>query len=132
MYQEFDDENPISGIEYKYATDPANPKRLLNLAYAIDDKGNINKDKDLIGYDYDIIADAREQSTKTVSGGFTGNLESFLAAIVPVVIPVPLPDYSQQSMRFRSMVITKVVKTKMHWAGIRQPYMGITTSCLLP
>jgi hypothetical protein len=109
VYQEFDDEQPISGIEYKYAVDPANPKRLLNMGLTIDAKGNINKDKDLIGYDYDIIADAREQSTKTVSGGLTGNLESFLAFIVPVVIPVPLPDYSQQSVRFRSMVITKVI-----------------------
>lgn len=109
VYQQFDDEQPISGVEYKYATDPSDSRRLLNYAHTIDNKGRINKQKELIGYDYDIIADAREQKTEGGSGGLTGNMESFIAAIVPVAVPVVLPVFSYERTRFRSMIMTKVV-----------------------
>src|SRR5207237_3929134 len=62
-----------------------------------------------VGIDYDFVVDMREQSTKTYSGGLRGNLDAFLAAILPIVVPVALPAFSKEKVRFRSAVTTKVI-----------------------
>jgi hypothetical protein len=109
VYNEFDPIHPISGVDYKYAVNEQDPNRLSNLVHTVDELGRINKNKELIGFDYDITVDCRDQKSQSVSGGFSGNLDNFLAAIVPVAIPIILPDFSQERTGFRSAVITKVI-----------------------
>jgi hypothetical protein len=89
---------PISGVEYKYS--------LTNNISSID-KGEMTGQ--FSGLDYDIVADFREQSSITASGGIGGNLDAFLAFILPMAIPMVLPDFSYERTRFRSATVTKVI-----------------------
>lgn len=109
VFQQFDMEHPVSGVTYYYATDPENPKRLLNRVYTINNIGRISKQKTLVGYDYDIAFDAREQSTTSITGGLNPNMESFIALLVPCAVPTVLPEFSSEKTRFRSVVLTKVI-----------------------
>ena len=97
---------PISGIEYKYKL--TNRKRLSNKFTTIS-KDNVAKESELIGVDYDVVFDIREHRTEQTSTGLGGNLDAFMAAIIPVAVPIVLPSYSKEETRFRSVVATKVI-----------------------
>lgn len=104
---------PISGMEYHYQTDKSDPKRLDNTVTTITkhtDASGSRISEQQVGVDFDVIADMREQENSTVASGMQGNLDGFLAAILPVTIPVVLPKFSQEEVRFRSSVITKVIQ----------------------
>ncbi len=107
VYAEGDNDHPISSIEHKYKTDPGNPKHLSNKVLTMDKSGAATE-SDLVGVDYDIVVDMREQTTKSRSGGLGGNLEAFIA-LFPFAIPMIWPSYSQETVCFRSSVITKVI-----------------------
>lgn len=98
------EEQPISGVEYKYKQSGS---KLDNYFNVVDNKGLVTAK--MVGVEADQIVDFREQKTITRAGGFGGNLDAFLALILPVVIPVVLPSYSSEEVRFRSAVVTKVI-----------------------
>src|SRR5690606_13565438 len=57
----------------------------------------------------DVIVDMRESKTNVHSGGVRGNLDAFLAAILPIAVPIALPAISKEETRFRSVVMTKII-----------------------
>jgi hypothetical protein len=97
---------PISGITYKYKL--SNQKRLSNKFPTIS-KNNLARESELVGVDYDVVFDIREHRTEQTSTGLGGNVDAFMAAIVPVAIPMVIPSYSKEETRFRSVVATKVI-----------------------
>lgn len=103
---------PISGTEYFYKKSAVQSNRLDNSVYTVskspDGNGNFVKSEN-VGIEYDIIADMREQESKSETSGIGGNLDTFFAAIFPAAIPVVLPNYAKEQTRFRSAVITKVI-----------------------
>lgn len=99
------DDAPVSGVEYKYKS---SGNRLINSETAISPSGSIGKYR--IGMDMDMVTDMREQSTDTKSFGLHGNLESFLAAIFPGLVPLILPAFASEDLKFRSAVTTKVIQ----------------------
>jgi len=124
-----DKQDAISGVEYFYKKNSTESNRLDNLVYTAtkhpDGSGNlINRQQ--VGVDYDVVADMREQESTSQTSGIGGNLDTFLAAIFPVAIPVVLPQYAKEQTRFRSAVVTKVInryglieKTVAHDVGAK-------------
>ncbi len=107
VYASGNDETPISKVEYVYKKDPNNGKHLSNSVSTINKKGEITTSA-MVGVEFDMVADMREQKTVTRTPGLGGNLDGFLV-FLPIVIPMILPSYQQEEVRFRSMVVTKVI-----------------------
>ena len=108
-----DQAEPISGMEYHYQTDAKNPKRLNNTVTTISKHtgaAGTRIQQQNVGVDFDMVADMREQSNLTVASGMEGNLDAFLAIIAPVTVPMVFPKFSQEEVRFRSAVTTKVIQ----------------------
>ena len=106
-------EEPISGVQYFYKTQGGiyienKANYLDNKVSAIYKNSQINNDA-IMGVDYDFAVDMRNSENKSASGGATGNLDAFLAGIIPCVIPAIFPSFSQEKVRFRSAVTTKVI-----------------------
>jgi hypothetical protein len=106
----------ITGTEYKYKLKEARrgpnassvlASRLDNMAKVINKDGSVKEAE--IGIDYDFIVDNRQQESNNITTGINGNLETFLAAIFPVAVPVVLPKYASERIRFRSITTTKVI-----------------------
>ena len=97
----------ISKVEYLYKTNGNN--ELDNEVEVINVDGTVSKE--LIGVETQLAGDARQSIGKTISGGVNMNFDGFLAGIIPVVIPLPWPSYKSNERRYRSMSMTKVVKT---------------------
>lgn len=108
---------PISGSEFYYENQPeqapqnANPiqGKLNNEVITIDAKGAISKK--LVGVDYDVVNDFRQNKSVTHSGGINVNTAFLPITIFMVVIPTPLPSYSRHESQLRTAVTTKVVHT---------------------
>ncbi|MDW8851439.1 hypothetical protein SD960_15140 [Flavobacterium sp. MMLR14_040] len=103
----------ISGVDYKYNTitdtQNRNAGRLNNTVQTIDSKGDIASK--LVGVDYDVINDFRENKSTTQIAGVHYNLAGIPITIFIVVVPVPLPSYSQHESQLRTAVTTKVIHT---------------------
>lgn len=99
---------PLNGVEYKYKT--GKHGRLKNNVKVV------QKDKSIkeatLGVDIDFVVDARQQKSVTEMKGININTDGFLASIIPVVVPVPLPAYKKETVLFRSIVTTKVIRKK--------------------
>lgn len=106
VYGEKQDDH-ISGVDYIYNLDDNNPKRLDNKFKTIDKSGNISEN--IIGQTYDIVNDFRENYSSTTVGGVNYNVTTFLAAIIPAIIPLPLPTYAKHENILRTAVTTKVI-----------------------
>ena len=114
-----DGNHPISGVKYIYKTskklvnmpeyvnDPIEVGSLDNTMQVMERDGSIQTK--MVGVDYDFVADMREQETVSRIAGAHGNLESFLVAAFPAIVPTLLPSYAQERVRFRSAVTTKVI-----------------------
>lgn len=100
-----DNDTKISGVEYKYFTD--NNNKLKNNIPALAKDGTFS-DK-MMGVDYDFIVDMRQHNTNNIVAIFGGNVNSFLAAVFPAIIPSFFPGISREHIRFRSAVTTKVI-----------------------
>lgn len=107
VYGEGNEASPISSIKYKYKTQSGDPSQLSSSALVMSKDGVI-RNSDLLGVDYDVTIDMREQTTTTRSGGLGGNLEGFIA-LFPIAIPMIWPDYSQEKVQYRAVVMTKVI-----------------------
>jgi hypothetical protein len=103
----------ISGMDYKYNTkdniDNTNQGKLDNTIKTIDTKGAIVSKQ--VGVDYDVINDFRDSKTSTYTPGVHFNTEFMLFGIIPVLVPVPLPSYTQNDAQIRTAVTTKVIHT---------------------
>lgn len=99
------DNNPISKVEYKYNVGANH--RLDNNFKTVDSKGNISAS--LMGVDYDMINDFNESNSLSESFGMNTNLASFLVAIFPLFVPIPLPTYARHENMMRTATTTKVV-----------------------
>lgn len=98
------DENFISGIEYKYRR---SGNRLNNEGIpVVDPLGKIKEAN--IGIDYDVVVDTRDHYTSSVTTGINGNLATFFLVFVGSV-PLFLPAYAKEDVRFKSSVVTKVI-----------------------
>ncbi|MEO6175588.1 MAG: hypothetical protein ABIP27_10605 [Flavobacterium circumlabens] len=108
-----DQKNFISGVDYKYNTitdtQNRNVGRLNNTVQTIDSKGNIASK--LVGVDYDVINDFRENKSNTQILGVHYNTAGIPIFLAIIVVPVPLPSYSQYESQIRTAVTTKVIHT---------------------
>jgi hypothetical protein len=104
--------DPISGVEYKYHSKVAesdNKGTLDNNLTVIYPDGSIHQR--IMGVEYDVINDFRENSTNSTTIGVNGNVNGFFAAIFPAIIPSFFPDFSFYEDQFRSSVTTKIIQT---------------------
>jgi hypothetical protein len=116
----------ISGVDYKYNTiqserdknlgrlndyvqtiDPMG--RLNNYVQTIDSKGVIASK--LVGVDYDVINDFRENKTVTTTAGINLNFATLPVGFFIIFVPVPLPNYSRHENQVRTAVTTKIIHT---------------------
>lgn len=96
----------ISSVEHIYKTSGA--KQLSNEFPAIATDGTVSDQ--LIGIDYDMTVDFREQTASTTSGGLNVNLDLIPVGWLPFPIPMILPSFSSDKTRFRSATVTKVIQ----------------------
>ena len=123
VYAEGQDE-PISGVDYEYdlhpSIDPADYP--TNVAEAFNNKGRIdNKVLSLdpngalsvkeLGIEHTIINDFREMRSVTNTAGINFNTAGFPIGPLPILIPVPLPDYNRHVDQLRISTTTKVINT---------------------
>lgn len=101
-------EAPISGVEYEYSVNNQHSTQLENTLPVIDKNGNISEKS--IGVQYDVINDFRESYSEQKTYGININVAGFLAAVFPVVVPTPLPKYSNHRNLARVATTTKLVK----------------------
>ncbi|MBF4485862.1 hypothetical protein [Flavobacterium sp. CSZ] len=104
----------ISGVDYNYSTTGANPETknyglLNNTVKTVDSKGVIGSK--LVGVDYDVINDFRENKSVTSTNGVAVNVATLPFTIVVVVIPTIVPSRSKHETLMRTAVTTKVVHT---------------------
>lgn len=110
-------EKPISGVTYHYASDDyyaANPNdrnkgKLNNHVPVVFPNGDIKKQ--VIGVEYDLVHDLRENATSTQISGVNTNLAAFFVGIIPGLVPIPLPDFSSSEDQVRAVSSTKVINT---------------------
>ncbi|MES2544817.1 MAG: hypothetical protein V4548_08020 [Bacteroidota bacterium] len=100
----------ISSVKYNYNV--GLDGKLDNNLTTIDSEGKISNH--LLGVTNDLITDFNESRTNSESFGVNANLAGFLAAIFPVLVPVPLPTYASHENILRTATTTKVV----HKTGI--------------
>lgn len=109
IFQEINDEYPISGTEYSYRTEAGNPHRLDNRATVFNEQSGVTEEK-LVGVEYDFILDAREMTRETWGPGVQVNTDGFLAAFIPIFVPIPYPEMSYSISQFRGITTTKVIQ----------------------
>ncbi|MEM9329307.1 MAG: hypothetical protein AAGA85_26840, partial [Bacteroidota bacterium] len=109
VYQEMDLENPISGVDYFYHTDPDNDQQLVNEVTVINDSTG-RAERRLIGVEYDFTIDAREISSETHGPGVQINTDGFLASIIPIIVPIPYPEYSYAEAKYKGLVTSKLIQ----------------------
>ncbi|MBN9286252.1 MULTISPECIES: hypothetical protein [unclassified Flavobacterium] len=104
--------NFISGVDYKYneiASNPKNQGRLNNVVTTVNSNGEI-KSK-LVGVDYDVVNDFRENISITETPGVHFNTAGLPLFLMFLIVPVPVPSYSKHENQLRSAVTTKVIHT---------------------
>lgn len=123
VYQEGINE-PITKVEYFYKSEKynvdfaattstetySNTYRLKNDVSVIDNKGNISEAT--IGVFFDMVADMRQQVSRSIGVTGEGNIDGFLIPFPPfgIAIPIILGKYSQEKTQFRSATTTKVIQ----------------------
>jgi hypothetical protein len=101
----------ISGVDYRYKTinqnQYKNQGKLDNIVQTIDSKGVIASK--LVGVDYDVINDFRESKTTSSTRGIHLNVATLPFTIIVIVIPTPIPSFSNHESQIRTAVTTKVI-----------------------
>jgi hypothetical protein len=102
---------PITSVEYHYKQTPYlnGSFRLDNQVAIIYKDGTINNNGS-IGIFNDYTSDFRESVTTNQSSAMMVNVDVFMIAFVPVPIPTLWPSFTNETTRFRSAVITKVIQ----------------------
>lgn len=107
----------ISGVTYRYASNEDfqansadyNKGALNNSVPVIFPNGDVKNQ--VIGVEYDVVHDLRENSSSTQIVGVNTNLAAFLVGVIPGLVPIPLPDLTNSEDQFRSVSTTKVINT---------------------
>ena len=107
----------ISGMTYRYASNEDSPSNsadynkgaLNNNVRVIFPNGDVKNQ--VIGVEYDVVHDLRENSSSTQIVGVNTNLAAFLVGVIPGLVPIPLPDMTNSEDQFRSVSTTKVINT---------------------
>ncbi|UUC46487.1 hypothetical protein [Flavobacterium cerinum] len=102
----------ISGVDYKYrefASNPKNQGKLNNEVTTINAKGEIRTK--LVGVDYDVTNDFRENKSVTETPGIHFNTAGLPILVGLIIVPTPIPSYSKHENLMRSAVTTKVIHT---------------------
>lgn len=105
----------ISGVDYKYFDNSTNIKEnglLNNEVVTINSTGNVGKN--IVGVDYDVINDFRENLSVSQTPGVRFNSDGLPLLLVYLIVPIPLPTYSRHEEKLKTAVTTKVV----HSSGI--------------
>lgn len=101
--------NPISGVKYYYKT--TSNGELQNTIPVIDETGTISNQ--IIGQHVEAVADFRSQNTITFGNTSSGNLNTSLLTLGPLVLPIPIPSIysgsSTETRDFYSATLNKVV-----------------------
>jgi hypothetical protein len=66
-------------------------------------------EKSTVGVEWEVSAEANEFSTFMTAAGVEMNTDNFVV-VVPVILPIPIPSLDIQDLKYRSMVMTKVVQ----------------------
>lgn len=111
-----DQTTAISGADYIYEDHSStaidsyfNKGKLNNTLPTLDPNGNLVNHT--IGVEYDVINDFREMQSLTEVTGVNGNTANFLAGFIPVIVPIPLPDYALHEDKLNIATTTKVINT---------------------
>ncbi|OMQ09304.1 hypothetical protein [[Flexibacter] sp. ATCC 35103] len=103
----------ISGVDYNYNTviqnEENNQSKLNNTVPTIDSKGIIASK--LVGVDYDIINDFRENKSTSSTKGIHVNTATIPITVYVLVVPSPIPSISKHESQIRTAVTTKVIHT---------------------
>ncbi len=115
-------EDYISGVDYYYdhytsnevSDDPFtlvshNAGKLDNKVKVLYPNGKISEET--IGVEFDVINDFREKKSSTNVGGINTNLNTFLVGVFPVLVPLPVPDFSHHEDKLNIATTTKVINT---------------------
>lgn len=111
----------ISGVDYLY-DNYSTPQNYNATMYPERNKGTLNNQVKVIypngtigmktiGVEEDIVHDFMYNETNSTTAGVNVNLATFLAGIIPGIVPVPLPDVSFSEDRFQAVSTTKVINT---------------------
>lgn len=105
----FDENNNlISGVDYHYNINGA---ELNNNLIVINEKGEVNNS--LIGVNYDVINDFRQNISNTKLYGIKGNVSiDFWPPITFTATPTVIPSYASHNNELRIATTTKVVHKK--------------------
>ncbi|MBO9204514.1 MULTISPECIES: PA14 domain-containing protein [Niastella] len=109
-YSENDSAGPVSYTEnfYRVENYDETHKRLNNLVTTIDPAGNIDTVA-TIGKDVELMADMREQVSKSIGANINLNSDLFEVGGWPVIIPDLLNLLQKETNQFRSAAMTKVI-----------------------
>lgn len=95
----------ISGVDYIYNT--TTEGKLSSSVFTIDKDGSVQRNE--VGLTYDVFNDFRESYSQSETFGIDFNLAGFVIFIIPIVIPLPLPDYAYHETKLRTAATTKVI-----------------------
>ncbi len=95
----------ISGVDYKYNT---LDDKLSSTVTTINKEGMV-EDTNEVGLSYDVYNDFRENFSESTTVGIDVNVAAFVIFIIPVIIPLPLPDYAHHETKLRTASSTKVI-----------------------
>lgn len=109
--------SPISSSKYIYdelsvQQQGTKQGKLNNVVTTIDRNGKV-EDR-LVGVDYEVMNDFRENTSETTSAGINVNIAVLPITVFPIVVPTPIPSYQKTENQMRTAVITKVI----HSTGI--------------
>ncbi len=114
-YPEFGDDlnendniNYVSKIKYNYYTQEDNNSKLNNKIKVIYPNGEISEKT--VGVEFDIVSDMREESSDIVTSGNQLNLTTVLYGTYLIPIPYVCTSNHSEKTRFRSSVISKVIR----------------------
>lgn len=112
-YSEVDSVGLISYTEnfYKVDNNVVTAKKLNNVVTTISPDGTIDTTA-IIGKDVELMADMREQTSVTIGANAEVNVDLFnISAAPPVIAVVPsiIPLFQNETTRFRSAAMTKVI-----------------------
>ncbi|MBV6474495.1 MAG: hypothetical protein JPMHGGIA_02819 [Saprospiraceae bacterium] len=99
----------ISGLEYLYK--PIYGTNANHVPLIMPDGSSQNG---VLGMDYSLVADQREARNSTKGIGVNLNNDNFFLGPVPIPSFVPLPFYSSEKTRYRSVVVNKII----HRSGV--------------
>ena len=111
VFQQTDSINPISGQQFYYKTDGRG--KLSNWVPQVDGAtGNVRYGYQ--GVEYELYADARESVAETYGPSAEINVDGFLAAMIPITVPMVYPNMNYVFKRYCALTFTKVI----HRSGI--------------